>query len=52
MQAKNSGWNTSICKNHDPADATGVPVTINVVDSNGNYREIGELQATQMDSSV
>jgi outer membrane protein assembly factor BamB len=24
-----------------PTDATGVPVTINVVDANGNYREIG-----------
>ena len=24
-----------------PADATGVPVTISVVDANGNYREIG-----------
>jgi len=24
-----------------PMDATGVPVTISVVDANGNYRDIG-----------
>ena len=29
-----------------PADATGVPVTINVVDANGNYREIGTATTT------
>jgi hypothetical protein len=26
-----------------PTDTTGVPVTISVVDSNGNYREIGKV---------
>jgi hypothetical protein len=26
-----------------PTDVTGVPVTISVVDSNGNYREIGKV---------
>ncbi len=32
-----------------PYDTTGVPVTINVVDSNGNYREIG--QTTSVDGT-
>jgi len=32
-----------------PYDTTGVPITINVVDSNGNYREIG--QTTSVDGT-
>ena len=35
------GWNISICNSKKPANATGVPVTLSVLDANGNYRQIG-----------
>ena len=40
-QAKPTGWHTSTCSSQNPTNATGVPVTLNVVDANGNYRTIG-----------
>jgi hypothetical protein len=39
MKAKAHGWNNYMQKLL--TDATGVPITMSVVDSNGNYREIG-----------
>ncbi len=37
-----SDWMLHVWKQFDcPANATGVPVTVNVIDSNGNYRTIG-----------
>ena len=35
-----------------PTNATGVTVTLSVVDANGNYRDIGTTTATQTDSTA
>jgi hypothetical protein len=40
--ASQSAWNLYVWKQFEkPTNATGVPVVINVVDANGNYRTIG-----------
>ena len=46
--ASMSSWMTSVYMQKLPSNITGVPVTIDVVDSNGNYRNIG---TTTSDSS-
>ncbi len=38
-----TGWMEYVYKQHPcPSNATGVPVTLSVIDSNGNYRPIGQ----------
>jgi hypothetical protein len=45
--ASQSKWMEHVYQNQPvPADVTGVPITIAVVDSNGNYREIGVTTST------
>jgi hypothetical protein len=45
--ASMSDWMLYVFKDFSrPSDATGVPVTLSVVDSNGNYREIGTTAST------
>ena len=44
---KMSSWMEYIYQQQQkPADATGVPISINVLDSNGNYRQIGTTTST------
>jgi hypothetical protein len=43
-----AGWNTSTCKT-TPNKRHWSPVTLSVVDSNGNYRDIG-ITSTNTDS--
>jgi hypothetical protein len=42
--ASQGGWMEYVyMQKPKPTDVTGVPITINVVDANGNYREIGAV---------
>ena len=46
-----SGWHTFMSKNHCPTNVTGVPVTLSVVDANGNYRQSEQPPLTMVSSA-
>ena len=49
--ASQSAWMLYVWKQFEaPTDATGVPITVSVIDSNGNYRTIGTTTSDSLGS--